>query len=304
MFNIRDDAVHSIECTNLDGLSVSWFLGSKCVYSCSYCPDRFHNDTSPYHSIEKVLRLCNQLPDKTNITFLGGEPTYHPDFERIVLEKPSHIKLSVLTNGARPLEFWERISHNLDTVTFSFHAEFANLDRFIENAIAVRNRAKTFRMFLLMHPEKWDYCVEAYDRLKSIGSPILVKPILTHSPELNQFDEVDPKYTDEQLKWIAEKNFVNNNIIILDKDRNVLHRTNANTLIANIQTDFSGFKCYVPQQHITVRMNENICNSMCSQRNIIGHLDDEVFTLPTEPIICRQTRCQCQADLVTTKIKQ
>lgn len=301
MFNIRDEAVHSIEGINNDHLSVSWMLGNFCVYKCSYCPSMLHDGSYPYHPIESVLGMLEKLPDKTVVTFLGGEPTYHPDFERILLEKPDHVKIDMVSNGAKPLEFWKKISPLMGSMTFTFHPEFANADRFIENAQEVSKYLKDFRVFMIMHPDKWDYCVEAYTKLKTCSFPIIPKPVLK---DFTSDASMDPRYTESQLAWLTEKSGSNfKSITIYDKDRNVLLKTNPSHLLSSGQTDFSGFKCFSPQQHITIRLNQDIYDAMCQQGKIIGDINSKEFVLPSEPKLCTQTFCKCQADLCVKKIR-
>jgi MoaA/NifB/PqqE/SkfB family radical SAM enzyme len=297
MFNTQDESVHSIEGFNNGTLAVSWTLGNFCVYKCSYCPAFLHDGSVPFHSVDLVLSTLNKLPKNTIVTLLGGEPTYHPDFEQISLEKPNHIRLSMVTNGAKPLSFWQKIAPNMSIIAFTFHPEFANVDRFIENSKEVSKHIKDFRIFLMMIPEKWDYCVEVYDKLKVTGLIIAPKPILEN------FNSVmHPSYNENQLAWIAERNRSNfKSITIFDADRNVLHKTNPNDLLATGQTDFTGFKCYVPQQHLAIELDQNIYTGKCKQKTIIGNLSSEKIIIPEDPVLCTQQFCKCQSDIVAKK---
>jgi MoaA/NifB/PqqE/SkfB family radical SAM enzyme len=244
--------------------------------------------------------MFNKLPPKSEVILMGGEPTYHPDFERIVLEKPDHVSISMLTNGAKPLSFWQKISSKLGRVTFTFHPEFANVDRFIENALEVSSRVQKFRAYMMMVPAKWDYCVDVYDKLILAGLKVTPKVVLE-----NFQSNVDPSYTEYQLKWIEEKSEKNEKYIkVYDKNRNLLGKTNATELMSSGQIDFTGFKCYAPMQHIVVTPGQKIFNSRCSQRTSYSSLSDPNFKLPDEPMLCQTKFCKCQADIGTRKTRE
>ena len=78
-------------------LVVTWDLGRRCNYDCSYCPPTRHDKVSPYAELPKlkktakfVLDYCNTLVSykksgdgahqQISISFTGGEPTVHPGF--------------------------------------------------------------------------------------------------------------------------------------------------------------------------------------------------------------------------------
>ena len=300
MVNIQDQSVYKLTGLFNQRLSISWTLGTFCVYKCSYCPTELHDGAIPYHPTDKVLSMFNKLPNGADVIFLGGEPTYHPDFERIALEKPDGIRIQLITNGARPLEFWQRIGPKLHQVVFSFHPEFANVDRFIENALEILKHTHRFRVFLIMSPDKWDYCADVYNKLTSAGIIALPKPILKGFGM-----QLMPGYSPEQLRWIGEKNKTDNikTITIFDKDNNVLLETSPNELLAKNQTNFTGFDCYSPLQHIAVEADGKIYNSKCAQKSLIGDLHTGEIDLPTTHMLCNTKFCVCQSDIMSGKIR-
>ena len=62
-----------------------WSLGNTCTYSCSYCPEEFHSGSQPYQFTNAIQNTLKRMPP-TFVMFTGGEPTYHPDFEKIETE--------------------------------------------------------------------------------------------------------------------------------------------------------------------------------------------------------------------------
>ena len=74
--NLKDDAVFEIKDvgSNLNDCFVLWMLGTQCTYSCSYCPDYFHNGLAKYQPTETIQKILRELPPATVI------PEEEPDF--------------------------------------------------------------------------------------------------------------------------------------------------------------------------------------------------------------------------------
>lgn len=181
-------------------LFVYWSVGTQCTYTCSYCPPMYHDGKFKYQLTDVIQKTLKKLPP-AHVMLTGGEPTFHPDFERIVLEKPDHIKLSVISNASRPIPFWERISDHLHVVILTFHSEFADMDRFFRTAehVFLKSRRKGL-VNITMLPKNWDKCVLACQTLREAGITVVVKPILKNFGS-NANTLID-EYTEEQIKWM------------------------------------------------------------------------------------------------------
>jgi MoaA/NifB/PqqE/SkfB family radical SAM enzyme len=71
---------------------VTWDLGRRCNYDCSYCPVHRHDNFSPHATLEELKANTNFLFEyidtymqyrdfkNTSISFTGGEPTVNPNF--------------------------------------------------------------------------------------------------------------------------------------------------------------------------------------------------------------------------------
>lgn len=281
-------------------LVVTWNLGNICPYKCSYCPDEYHNGSVPYHSKDIVLQTFNNLPGCT-VAFMGGEPTYHPDFETIIQSKPKHIKIGVVSNGARPLSFWERIVNHLSYANLTFHSEHSILDRFIRVAELVYIRKQTIgKVFLVMNPEKWDYCLDTLTRLQDKKLPVQVKPILENFGFLSE--KISSKYSQEQINYLAS--FIDaktkKSIRIYNASNQLITETTPSEMLNNKLTNFSGWNCYAGIYHLSVELNGEIYDSRCRQRRSLGNIYRD-FKLPSNPVLCQQNFCGCQADLQVKK---
>jgi MoaA/NifB/PqqE/SkfB family radical SAM enzyme len=284
-------------------LVVTWDLGNFCPYSCSYCPDEFHNGSIEYHQIDAIFKVFAQLPKNTIVTFMGGEPTYHPDFENIIENKPDNIKIAIISNAARPLGFWERIAPNLTAATLSFHSEHTIPDRFFEVGELIYKKNKVYgKVFLIMNPEKWDYCVDIYNKLNELQIPVTPKPILENFGFLST--NIISTYTKHQIDWLTNENQSRKEktIKIFDQDKELIYETNSSELILKKLNNFKNWNCYAGMYHLSVEYNGDIHDTRCRQRRLLGNINSN-FYLPTSPIICEQSFCSCQSDLQVKKIK-
>ena len=300
--DLSDGNIVELRKANDPGLFVFWVLGNQCTYSCSYCPERFHSGSYKYHPTDVVQNLLKTLPP-CEVMFSGGEATYHPDFEKIVLEKPDHVRISVISNASRPIGFWERIVSKLHSVVLTFHSEFANLDRFLATAnLVYKEHDRYGRVNLTMIPEKWDYCVDVYNRLVEQQIPVVVKPLVENFGSGST--GLLSGYTSEQLDWISKisSDGEKNDIILVDKDDNIVHQTSASELLSSHSTDFREWECHTNTTRMYVDMDGLIFDTVCKQRTNTGSIYTG-YTIPPKPMICKQNFCWCHTDINAKKIK-
>jgi len=300
--NIADESVFQLKDMYTDKFFVLWILGNQCTYKCSYCPDHFHNGKIKYQPLEIIKDTFSKLPS-AHVMFTGGEATFHPDFEEIVLTKPNHISLSVISNASRPIGFWERISDKLNTVMLTFHAEFAALDRFTETAKLVYIENKRYgRINVTMIPERWSECVNAVERLKNEGLRVSAKPLVENFGY--KADKVLSTYTNEQLRWISKSNQQDSfkNIGLYDKDNNLLYKTNPSELISQKQNNFNGWLCYTNTKCLYIDGDGTVFDTACQQRLNKGNIY-KTFNISSQPIVCSQNFCWCHSDIGPKKIK-
>lgn len=303
--------MNSIDLSNSDIISIRekykpefyviWLLGNQCTYECSYCPKMFHDGSAKYQPTDVIQEVMKALP-KCNITFSGGEPTFHPDFEKIVLEKPDWVDISIISNASRPLSFWERIAEKLRLVTLTYHVEYAIHERFVSIAeLVYKNHKKMGSINLIMMPSRWEECVNVYDKLMSKGFRVAPKSLVENFGV--GATKTVKEYTTEQLNWITEKNKSNYKLIsVINKNNDVIYETSPAELISTNQVNFKGWTCYTNTQCLCIDMIGDVYDTSCSQRTKVGTIY-EGFTISTEPLICDQTFCWCYADIIPKKTK-
>ncbi len=98
---------------------------TKCNLSCTHCyinPEQHGTDTLDIETIESWLSLFSHKAATTNLIFLGGEPTLHPDLSRAVktAKKIGFNSITIDTNGYLFHDILNKISSDdIDFLSFS-----------------------------------------------------------------------------------------------------------------------------------------------------------------------------------------
>ncbi len=104
--------------------NIFFHILTACNLSCSHCyinPDQHGSRTLPRETIEKWLELFVSAGKKSNVIFLGGEPTLHPDLPAVVARaKALGYFVTVDSNGYLFHDFLAKTSPDvLDYLSFS-----------------------------------------------------------------------------------------------------------------------------------------------------------------------------------------
>lgn len=75
----------------------------------------------------------------------------------------------------------------------------------------------------------------------------------------------------------------------------------ANDLVKAEEVNFEGWLCGIGLESIEIKSNGDIFRGTCRVGGEIGHVDDTVWNLPQDFIICTKTKCTCVADLKSTR---
>jgi len=78
-------------------MMVTWDIGRRCNFDCTYCESTRHDIVSPYTPFEELKNTFEFIKNwttiynthrkdkiETNINFTGGEPTINPDFWKLI----------------------------------------------------------------------------------------------------------------------------------------------------------------------------------------------------------------------------
>jgi organic radical activating enzyme len=288
--NLSDSEVAYISGVKNNHIIVYWVLGNFCTYKCSYCVPILNGGDRPYHSTEVIQNTLKLLPAST-VRFSGGEPTYHPDFEKIVMEKPDHINVEVLSNAARPFAFWERITPYLAGVHLSYHLEYAQLDRFVETAeLIYKTYKKPGRVNMMMVPSKWDECLNVYNTLRSKGIGVTAKPIM------DKWATLSNEYTPEQVNWLKTSYYDVKFIKVFNSKNEIISEADPGEIVSKRMNNFLGWTCHVPRHYIQITGLGDVTDTCCANGTKLGNIYTG-FRLSTEPIICKLNRCVTFCDI-------
>ena len=210
-------------------MMVTWDIGRRCNYDCTYCEATRHNNTSKHRTVDELkvtfdfiqrwTKLYNEQRgmSSTNINFTGGEPTSSPyffDFIDYVKQFPEY-KLSLTTNGAWSPKLTDKIAKNFFGVTVSYHAEsHTNLKKqVIDNIISLSKTNLWLQVNVMLHIDYWDETVAVCEQLDSLGIKYNPRPIgdgnILRKGWFSDSDGVmrrtSHEYTPEQIAWFYNK---------------------------------------------------------------------------------------------------
>lgn len=280
---------------------VTWNLGNKCNYRCSYCPSMFNDGSTGWPTLNDVTQFVKtineRLPHK-DICFRisGGEPTYWKHFlELAELAHSYGNSFTFLSNGSRDADYFATIGKVSTGILLSYHPEYTSPDHFIEIAKASK---VPVAVNMMMVPEKFDQLVEIskymYD---NSGVAIWPKMVLDKINMTNQVAD----YTQEQKDFIKNWPYFR----LLDDEK--MHRgilllddapITANELVLQGLNKHKGWQCWAGVDMINVDYTGNVFSADCGQ-GPLGTIQE--FTLPTNPLTCGKERCSCLSDIYLRK---
>ena len=235
-----------------DNLTVTWDVGRRCNYDCTYCPPHRHDNFSPHADLDTLKKTGQFIFDysnllmkykknkKVNINFTGGEPTNNPNFlpfgewlQKTWKENYQdnyHLSLTITSNGAFGPKMAESVCQNYGFMTVSYHAEaHPNLKKkVIENIYYLHGRNFPIKINVMFHAEYWDECKELCMQLERDGIGYVPRMIGEHEDSRNSYAH---RYTDAQLQWMkdywADKNAALNKKTTQEVDADSGHNASA-----------------------------------------------------------------------------
>jgi len=200
---------------------VTWDLGLRCNFDCTYCPSHRHNNTSPHASLETLIKTSKFVFDykkllqsymtykrKWNIGFTGGEPTNNPNFldmcEYIHNQNDNDVIVDVTTNGAMSEKYCTKLINNIDSVTVSYHCEVDQKikDRVIDRIYQLKESNVRHKVNLMFHAkeEYFNECIDLVGKFTRDNIKFVPRII----GESYENDKYNHRYTPEQHKWFRE----------------------------------------------------------------------------------------------------
>ena len=296
--------------------NLTWVINNICPNSCSYCPAQLHNGQNHNYDWDNARRFFNDLfkrYPKIHCSVAGGEPSVSPFLEELVqIFKDNNSTIGITSNAAKPVSYWERISKNLNYISFSWHAEFVDKNFREKVMTAGMNTPTTVRV--MMNTKLWDQSIAEYESWKD-NKYVFVEPVRILNWNSGTVDPSAYTYSEKQNLWF-EQNPVKQKIIhhlndhiwpdvsadIHFEDGTVDTLPNIVSLINNGQTNFNGYQCEIGLKELFIDWRGKIYLGNCLINGSIGTINDpENIRWPTGPVLCNKNICHCSSDVVINK---
>lgn len=206
---------------------VTWDLGRRCNYDCSYCPAHRHDNFSKHATLDELknnvdflfeyvdLHMAARTFKEANFGFTGGEPTVNPHFipfsKYLKQQYEEKYKdswdagFSLTTNGAMSEKMGQAVMENFGHATVSYHSESDNKlkqqvkDRIKQFYLQGPSHEFTVSVNVMFHAAYFDECKELCDYLHELGVSYVPRIIGEEPDSKSNFAH---QYTDEQLDYM------------------------------------------------------------------------------------------------------
>lgn len=210
---------------NADPFVVTWDIGRRCNFDCSYCPSYRHDNFSSHASLQEMKCTAeflfqyietiaeHRLNRDFHVSFTGGEPTVNPNFIELVsyihtryntaYKDKFDLHLSLTTNGAMGEKLVAGVVENFDYVTVSYHCEAhdtlkTQVKKRIEDFFKAGLNIKVNVMF---HANHFDECKDLCEWLKEKGIKFIPRTI---GDDPDSASSRAHQYTDDQKQWFKD----------------------------------------------------------------------------------------------------
>lgn len=282
---------------------VSWTLGNKCNYRCSYCPTFLHDGSAgwpDWQSVKDFVINFKKPGKEICYRISGGEPTYWKNFLEFaqLVKEQGHI-FSYLTNGSQSVEYYQRLSKYTDGMILTYHPEYTKIDHFVD---ILQNVSGLKGVNIMITPENFDSMLTVAETLYNASDSVAIWPKVVLDKQDGSFTNEPGKFNEEQTQRLKEWKFLRT---LQDQK---LHRgklllngqeIGANELILSGNNNHVGWKCWGGIHGISIDHWGDIYRSDCQFGGKLGNVKD--YQLPTEPIICGKEKCVCLSDIYLKK---
>lgn len=306
-------------------LHISWMLHTLCNQHCSYCPPFNHDGSHGWPRYDEAVAFLDRVfahykKDVYHVSFTGGEPTLWPDLPKLCAYlKAKGCEVGITSNGAGTLAFWEAAAGGIDTISLSYHPEYARNAHFLE-VVRLAARGADAGVRLMMPPQKdlWDRCVAFGEELKAaeFASYVFVEHVplqlelgrrsdlLAYEAWQNEFFEKKPFFHVGPVPppggavgpflsdvWDVNAHFE-------DGTKRPVVPSDFNT---PAKTDFFGWECRAGLDQLFIAHDGKVYRAGCSEGGSLGRFNEPSLRLPVAPIVCARHACPCGTDNMTPK---
>jgi molybdenum cofactor biosynthesis enzyme MoaA len=174
-------------------LAISWFLGKRCNYDCSYCSLHTHDAVSPFVGQDTAMGFASQILNfaeannkKIKWSFTGGEPFIDPGFVPLVKMINGHAsteQINVTTNGSVPLKVYTDCEKIFAGITISLHLErsHSEIKKTINKIIYLNKNTNMFiNVNLMFLPGQQTQVEQIIQKFNTHNVKFVLRKILNH----------------------------------------------------------------------------------------------------------------------------
>ena len=292
-------------------ISVAWYIGSVCNYSCSYCNPELSDGKIKFSDYNPFIRFTDKLKkkypgQKVVLTLYGGEVTLWKQFKEFLeVCKSKEIYVRIVTNGSRSIRWWKTVAHLLSHPIVSYHTEYANEKHITELMKLFRHGCCQVNLMVL--PDNFDEVIQLGRRISENAKVFVIPKFL----RLNFTNDLYP-YTDEQLEffektasgfgneYLDEKTFKHYGILIEYEDGKVSRYKNARQIFLKNLNHWRNWKCWGGIDSFFVDYRGDVFVGQCRQGKF-ANINSKKYKLPDDPFTCKIEVCNCTQDILEMK---
>lgn len=302
-------------------LDITWQVNNFCNFKCSYCnPGNYEGTARNDKNLDMYLDGVKNITAKYlkkgyknfKFFFSGGEPTLWrnliPICEWIKGNLPNTI-IALNSNLSRPTSWWKKHIHLFDDVVGSFHIEFADQEKYKQNALFLHDKLNYFSCKMLMHEERFWEVVQFGEELKLMlpnyfieWTPLFNEMTLNAKP----WEYKDPRHTKfleehsvDQKRTVPQKTIKDPFFAMAKWDDQTITSINSNEITVKRMNFFKGWECSIGDS-IWINQIGMISMGTCGQVKSLGHISD-VKNIGPLKITCEKEHCHCGTDILIPK---
>ena len=322
---MENDKLIEIRPKNRPYVSITWQVSDFCNYKCKYCnPGNWAGNNAKERvdtDYEQILENLNYLLGHYETRgykgfkfyFSGGEPTVWPHLLPLIKwlkERVDDPQIGNNTNLSTSTTWWKKNYHLFHDVVASYHIDFANSERYMNNLIFLQDKVNYLCSRMMMQEDKFDEVILFGNKVKSTLQNYNIEwvplfdeisvdtgPWKYSEPRMYEFFETHTFESQTLVKKPLGSKWACSSNEIYDSGRII--PLNGNRLVAERRNFFEGWQCNVDES-LFINSAGIISAASCGQGPNLGNIYDSVTTL-SEPIICGKTQCTCGTDILISK---
>jgi MoaA/NifB/PqqE/SkfB family radical SAM enzyme len=261
-------------------ISFSWDIHYACNYRCPYC---WFNGIWPklakqnkYLPLEELIEIWSKVYKNygaVRILILGGESFIYPNFQELIKELSKIHFVEITSNLSVKLgDLIREMDPSHISITGTFHPLFANFDNFIKNALILKEKGMSDRIWYLAYPPQiklLQYYKEKFDKYE------IPLSVMTFWGEYNGI-KYPQGYTQE------EKNIFMPYLGNREGEKFQLE-----------PKEVKGKLCHAGQRYAVIKADGLVYRCGENYFRSIGNLFNDDFKLLDEPLACESEFCPC-----------